>query len=216
MQRVSYFRTIYISVRGCIINLNYYKSCWKRYCQGGTPHIYQLKQSRKRKARKSQRMGSEKTKRQKKRAGLQQTKHGIAKECSPKKNAWVYGNERLTLNAWTEARSAIVWNKAQADYVCQGQVKSQGWAILKRVWCFRIISAVSSARFCAACGQQYPTCHPGFWMPEHSQENIFCDTWSSNAMWPSSRVYRGEYRQRIWHYCNFHLSKGLYDSETYV
>ena len=54
---------------------------------GGTSHIYQLKQSRKRKARKSQRMGSEKTKRQKKRAGLQQTKHGIAKECSPKKNA---------------------------------------------------------------------------------------------------------------------------------
>ena len=54
---------------------------------GDVPHIYQLKQSRKRKARKSQRMGSEKTKRQKKRAGLQQTKHVIAKECSPKKNA---------------------------------------------------------------------------------------------------------------------------------
>ena len=57
------------------------------YARGAQPHIYQLKQSRKRKARKSQRMGSEKTKRQKKRAGLQQTKHGIAKECSPKKNA---------------------------------------------------------------------------------------------------------------------------------
>ena len=54
---------------------------------GTESHIYQLKQNRKRKARKSQRMGSEKTKRQKKRAGLQQTKHGVAKECSPKKNA---------------------------------------------------------------------------------------------------------------------------------
>ena len=57
------------------------------YARGGSPHICQLKQSMKRKARKSQRMGSEKTKRQKKRAGLQQTKHVIAKECSPKKNA---------------------------------------------------------------------------------------------------------------------------------
>ena len=57
------------------------------FARGVQPHIYQLKQSMKRKARKSQRMGSEKTKRQKKRAGLQQTKHGIVKECSPKKNA---------------------------------------------------------------------------------------------------------------------------------
>ena len=54
---------------------------------GTESHIYQLKQNRKRKARKSQRMGSKKTKQQKKRAGLQQTKHVIAKECSPKKNA---------------------------------------------------------------------------------------------------------------------------------
>ena len=54
---------------------------------GTESHIYQLKQNRKRKARKSQRMGSEKTKQQKKRAELRQTKHGIAKECTQKKNA---------------------------------------------------------------------------------------------------------------------------------